>query len=290
MSEEKNSRIYEQIRAGAKRNALHHAMLLTGGTDGDRQVLAEYVAAAMECTAEGEKPCKICAPCRKVFGGIHPDVIRVKDEEHKILPVDTVRALCADVYIRPNEGARKVYLFEDCGQLDPRCQDILLKTVEEGPRYAAFLFLAENAAAILPTIRSRCVELKLHGGEDAQRDAEMIDRAMEFGDYLSRLREDDLVSYLCSLEGAKLKRGDLLLFFDAAKELCAEALLCQYGRKSSEMYGEMAEKITKKLTKEQLMGIIDILQKYKEQSEFNVGVGHMLGGFAAELSAFLSKK
>ena len=66
-----------------------------------------------------------------------------------------MRAVCADTYIRPNEGQRKVYIFEDCGQLDGRCQDILLKTVEEGPRYAAFLFLSENAAAILPTIRSR---------------------------------------------------------------------------------------------------------------------------------------
>ena len=62
----------------------------------------------------------------------------MRDEERKLLSVDTVRQVCADAYIRPNEGARKVYGFEDSGQLDGRCQDILLKTVEEGPATRPF--------------------------------------------------------------------------------------------------------------------------------------------------------
>ena len=40
---------------------------------------------------------------------------------------------------------------------------MLLKIVEEGPAYAAFLFCAETAAALLPTVRSRCVEWKVAG-------------------------------------------------------------------------------------------------------------------------------
>lgn len=291
MSNQLNERLYAQVRAAADRGALHHALLLTGGRGSGKHDLARTIAAAMECTAENGKPCGTCPNCRKVFAGIHPDVITVRDEEHKTIPVDDMRALCADAYIRPNEGARKIYIFDDCGQLDNRCQDILLKTVEEGPRYAAFLFLSENAAAILPTIRSRCVELKLRSEEEeASENTEMIDRAIELGDYLSQMREDILVSYLCSLENAKLKRTDLSAFFSALRELCAAALLCQYGRKAPEMYAEMAEKLSKNLTKEQLAGIIELLQTYREQSEFNVGVGHMLGALGAELSAFLSAK
>lgn len=288
---ELNERTYAQIRAAASRGALHHALLLSGSRGSGKHDLARYIAAAMECTAEGEKPCKVCPNCRKVFAGIHPDVITIRDEEHKIIPVDAMRTLCADVYIRPNEGNRKVYIFDDCGQLDSRCQDILLKTVEEGPRYAAFLFLSENAAAILPTIRSRCVELKLRSPEEgASENSEMADRAVELGDYLCQMREDVLVSYLCSLESAKLKRTDLAVFFSAARDLCAAALLSLYGRKPPEIYGEMPEKLAKNLTKEQLAGIIDILQNYQEQSAFNVGIGHMLGALAAELSSFLSAK
>ena len=291
MSEQQNERLYAQVRAAADRGALHHALLLTGSRGSVKHDLARTIAAAMECTAPGGKPCGVCPNCRKVLSGIHPDVITVRDEEHKTIPVDDMRALCADAYIRPNEGARKVYIFDDCGQLDSRCQDILLKTVEECPRYAAFLFLSENAAAILPTIRSRCVELKLRSSlDDPAENREMPDRALELGDRLCQMREDVLVSYLCSLESAKLKRADLSAFLDAARELCAAALLCQYGRKAPEIYEEMAEKLAKNLTKEQLAGIIDMLQKGREESEFNVGVGHMLGALAARLSAFLSAK
>ena len=216
--------VYDRLRAAADRGALHHALLLTGPKGSGKGELARFIAAAMECTAPAGKPCGTCPACRKVFSGIHPDVIAVRDEGHKTLPVDTVRALCADAYIRPNEGQRKIYIFEDCGQLDSRCQDILLKTVEEGPRYAAFLFLSENAAAILPTIRSRCVELKLRAADETEdANSAMTDRALELGDCLCQLREDVLTAYLCSLEGAKLTRADLTAFLSASRDLCAAA-------------------------------------------------------------------
>ena len=291
MAEMPNERCYAQVRAAANRGALYHALLLSGAPGSGKHALARYIAAAMECTSPENKPCSCCAGCRKVFSDIHPDVITVHDGEHKLLPVETVRAVCADASIRPNEGARKVYIFDDCGQLDGRCQDILLKTVEEGPRYAAFLFLSDNAAAILPTIRSRCVELKLRGTEEESGISDaMVDRALELGDRLYQMREDLLAGYLCSLEGAKLKRADLTEFLCASRELCAAALLSKYGKKPPEIYAEMAEKLAKKLTKEQLAGIIDILQTDWQESEFNVGVGHMLGALAVELSAFLSAK
>ena len=288
MSMEWNRNLYERIRAAADRGAVHHALLLTGPKGSGKGELARFIAAAMECQAPQGRPCGVCPACRKVFDGIHPDVIAVRDEERKLLSVDTVRQVCADAYIRPNEGARKVYVFEDSGQLDGRCQDILLKTVEEGPRYAAFLFLSENAAAILPTIRSRCVELKLRGGEETEENGAMVDRAVELGDSLCQKREDVLAAYLCSLEGAKLKRTDLTAFLSAAAELCTQALLCQYGRHPAKIYEEMAEKLAKSLTKEQLAGIIEILRSDLDESAFNVGVGHMLGALAARLSAFLS--
>ena len=283
-----NRNLYERIRAAADRGAVHHALLLTGPKGSGKGELARFIAAAMECQAPQGRPCGVCPACRKVFDGIPPDVIAVRDEERKLLSVDTVRQVCADAYIRPNEGARKVYGFEDSGQLDGRCQDILLKTVEEGPSYAAFLFLSENAAAILPTIRSRCVELKLRGGEETEENGAMVDRAVELGDYLCQKREDVLAAYLCSLEGAKLKRTDLTAFLSAAAELCTQALLCQYGRHPAKIYEEMAEKLAKSLTKEQLAGIIEILRSDLDESAFNVGVGHMLGALAARLSAFLS--
>ena len=50
----------------------------------------------------------------------------------------------------------------------PRAQDLglpgqnaLLKVLEEPPAYGVFLLLADNPDRLLPTVRSRCVELRL---------------------------------------------------------------------------------------------------------------------------------
>ena len=147
-----------RLRAAASRGALSHALILSGA--GDRNAAAHYAAAALECTGT-DKPCLACAHCRKVLADIHPDVLTVRDDEHAELSVDVIRGVRTDAFIRPNEGACKVYIFPDCTRLNEKDQNVLLKTVEEGPPYAAFLFCAENASVLLPTIRSRCVEVKL---------------------------------------------------------------------------------------------------------------------------------
>ena len=115
-----------RIRDAANRGTLSHALLFSGG--GDLAAAARYAAAAMECQG-GDKPCGVCPACRKVFSDIHPDVITVRDEQHKNLSVDTVRQIRADAYIRPNEGARKVYIFPDCAILTEQDQNVLLKIV-----------------------------------------------------------------------------------------------------------------------------------------------------------------
>ena len=88
------------------------------------------------------------AGCRKAEGGIHPDIVRVGDDG-KDISVAQVRALRADAYIRPNEGQRKVYIFPDCALLTEADQNILLKVVEEGPPYAAFLDIQAAGGVLL---------------------------------------------------------------------------------------------------------------------------------------------
>ena len=70
-----------RIREAATRGNLSHALLFTGS--GDRLAAARYAAAALECMADGVRPCGVCEGCRKVLSGIHPDVTVVRDEQHK---------------------------------------------------------------------------------------------------------------------------------------------------------------------------------------------------------------
>ena len=59
----------------------------------------------------------------------------------------------ADAYIRPNEGERKVYLLERADRMNSSAQNAMLKLLEEGPRYAAFLLVADNPGGLLETVR-----------------------------------------------------------------------------------------------------------------------------------------
>ena len=124
-----NSILAAAVRRAADEHRLSHAVILTGR--GDLTAAARFLAAAHVCEGE-HKPCLTCRHCRKALEGVHPDVISVQDTEHKELTVEAVRALRKDVYIRPNEAERKVYIIADCRQLNERDQNVLLKIVEEG--------------------------------------------------------------------------------------------------------------------------------------------------------------
>ena len=276
-----NEEILRRLRLAAGRNALSHAILFTGS--GDRLAAARFAAAAFECSAEGERPCGVCPGCRKAAEGIHPDVTEVADPEHKNLSVDVVRAIRSDAYIRPNEGARKVYIFPDCAILTEADQNILLKIVEEGPPYAAFLFCAENPAAVLTTLRSRCVELKLRAPEEGE--AELSENALALCRALGK--KGAAAEVLVRLEKGKLTREELAALLEEVRGALAAALLAQYGYNKAGNTGKTAAFLGKTLTKAQIMRTIEMLQNYRQQCLYNVSAGQVLGALTVELEGIL---
>ena len=272
-----------RIREAAGRGTLSHALLFTGS--GDRAGLARYAAAAMECTADRGQPCGVCPACRKVGQDIHPDVITVRDPDHKNIAVDVVRTIRADAYIRPNEGRRKVYLFPDCALLTEQDQNVLLKIVEEGPPYAAFLFCAENPSQVLQTLRSRCVEVKLRPG--SEEDGEPSEAAEALCRAIGSRRRGAVAELAVRLEKKKLDREALSTMLERSRASFAAALLSLYGRQPGEMDREIGPFLAKNLTKSQIMSTIELLQKYHGECAYNVGPGHVLGALAAELEGIL---
>ena len=227
----------------------------------------------------------MCPACRKVGQDIHSDVITVQDPDHKNIAVDVVRAIRADAYIRPNEGRRKVYLFPDCSLLTEQDQNVLLKIVEEGPPYAAFLFCAENPSQILQTLRSRCVEVKLRPG--TEEDGEPSEAAEALCRAIGSRRRGAVAELAVRLEKKKLDREALSAMLERSRASFAAALLSLYGRQPGEMDREIAPFLAKNLTKTQIMSTIELLQKYHGECAYNVGPGHVLGALAAELEGIL---
>ena len=123
-----NEAIRARLDAAAAQDRFSHSYLICGPDGSGKHTLAKILAAAMQCTGAGRKPCGRCEGCRKVFEGVHPDVITVNDPAHKTIAVDVIRQMRADVFLRPNEGKRKIYLIEQDMAEPP--QNALLKILE----------------------------------------------------------------------------------------------------------------------------------------------------------------
>ena len=276
-----NSTLERAVRRAAEQGRLSHAIVLSG--DGGLTDVARFIAAAHVCEGT-DRPCLRCRHCRKVLEGIHPDVSVIRDTEHRELTVDAVRALRQDVYIRPNEAARKVYIIADSRQLNERDQNVLLKIVEEGPPYAAFIFCADSPAALLETVRSRCVLLKCDApAPDAlPPEAEQLCRAFARGKLLP------VTTYLVSLENRRMKREELRDVLRGAWCAAAEALLLQMGKAVPDpACGETAQALAGGLDRRRLYGLTALLEKYSGECVYNVGAGHVLGALAVEWEELL---
>lgn len=164
-----------QLRRGIQLDTLSHAYLITGPRAVGRRTLALELARGVNCERpRSERPCGACRACRLIGRNAHPDVrvIRRAPERKGILlrapsgaPVrdyaDNVEWIQSDAQLRPADGRRKVYLVLNAEELLPEAANRLLKSIEEPTPYTHFILTASDRAAVLPTIASRCQELRL---------------------------------------------------------------------------------------------------------------------------------
>lgn len=139
-----------------------HAYILSGEEGMGKRTLAEAFALSLMCQdRHGGEPCGQCHACKQVLSGNHPDVIYVTHEKPASIGVDDVREQIQDsIVIRPYSGRYKIYIVDEAEKMTVQAQNALLKTIEEPPSYGVILLLTANQDSFLPTILSRCVQLK----------------------------------------------------------------------------------------------------------------------------------
>ena len=157
-----NEMVKDHFKRAIENHKISHAYILTGEAGMGRKSIANAFAMTLLCEKGGSEPCMSCHSCKQVMSGNHPDLIYVTHEKPGSIGVDDVREQINDtIMIRPYSSYYKIYIVDEAEKMTVQAQNALLKTIEEPPSYAVIILITTNQEAFLPTILSRCVQMKL---------------------------------------------------------------------------------------------------------------------------------
>ncbi|HTX54720.1 MAG TPA: DNA polymerase III subunit delta' [Candidatus Baltobacteraceae bacterium] len=160
------------LRSAWTGGRLAQAYVFSGPAGVGKRTAALALAQAVNCLSPVSGPaadaCGACPACRRIAAGRHPDVMLVGPAEDKtVITIDQVRALSGQAGLRAYEGRTKVWILDPADQMQEAAANALLKTLEEPTGSALFLLICTAVSALLPTIRSRCQEVRFDSLPDA---------------------------------------------------------------------------------------------------------------------------
>ena len=149
----------ESLMRSAQAGRIVHALLFSGPRGTGKRSMAALFARAVLCQNPLERPCDACPACKKCLGGTHPDVHVLAPEKNSIL-VGQIRDLTEQLSLAAYEGGKKIAVIERADSMNANAQNALLKSLEEPTGDTMFFLLAENPGALLPTVLSRCLQVR----------------------------------------------------------------------------------------------------------------------------------
>jgi len=133
----------------------HHAFLFTGARGVGKTSAARILAKALNCEAGlSDTPCGTCPSCLEITAGQGLDVIEIDGASNT--GVDDVRELRDNIRYLPGRSRYKIFIIDEVHMLSTSAFNALLKTLEEPPPHAKFIFATTEPHKIPVTILSRC--------------------------------------------------------------------------------------------------------------------------------------
>lgn len=145
-------------------NRLPHALLLTGAPGIGKYRFADALAQEVLCQrrAVSAHACGVCHDCTLKIAGNHPDFYEIKlGEESSSLGIEAIRSLIQSFTLKSHTGGYRVGILAPAEALTVSAANSLLKILEEPPAETLWLLISERPGLLLPTLRSRCRQLKL---------------------------------------------------------------------------------------------------------------------------------
>lgn len=160
-----HERQIEILRNSIKEETVSHSYLFEGQEGLGKRKVALAFSKALLCKDRGNEPCNKCSSCIKFQTGNHPDFKMLSPTKGSI-PKKEIDELISSISILPFESRRKVYIIDEGDAIRLDSQNTLLKTLEEPPKYIVIIIVTSNINKIIPTILSRCQDIKFRPVEN----------------------------------------------------------------------------------------------------------------------------
>lgn len=235
-----HERILERLWGAMAGGGLHHAYLFEGPSGLGKHLVASRLAMASNCEdppATGRAPCGRCRSCTLIRQGDHPDVLQIglnPERKTPVISVGQIREVVRKVGYHRYSAARRYVIIDPAEAMAAAAANALLKTLEEPPDGTGFILIAHSAAALLPTIVSRCQRVRFTSVPAADLAAWLQARGVEEGPTLARLAMGRPGAAMRLADGglearrelrrsvlAPIERGDLGEIFELSKSLCS---------------------------------------------------------------------
>lgn len=190
-----------------------HAYVFAGQRGTGKTTAARILAMALNCKNphDGE-PCLECENCLDALNDNMIDIVEIDAASNN--GVDSARDIREKVNLLPVAGKHKIYIIDEAHMLSTSAFNALLKTLEEPPEYAVFIFATTELRKLPVTVLSRCQRFDFK----SLTEKEIIERLKLVCTEIGRDADEDALREIARASGGAMRDALTILETCTAKE------------------------------------------------------------------------